>query len=286
MTNRWPFWAPTPDASVEHALDLADLKPGEHLLDLGCGDGKVLEAAVKRGASATGYEADPLRAAMARERLAALDGSAQVEVADFHTAPLQADVVFAFLSPATLFRLRYRLAELPEGTRIVTYGYGLVGWAVDKLSESCFLYTLPARPSGSSFSEGWSSAAVVVGGPPQRTVLVALPFGARAGDVGLEVSTSLGEFAQVYLGEHTVEADRNMPVDIKITTGAKGSAPQVGGIRIQGHELLIVVVATGTEMRRRQVKREELDALRQALREVSAGTRDAGSLLEEAPPAE
>jgi len=281
MTNRWPFWAPTPDESIEHALDLAGIKEGEHLLDLGCGDGRVLEAAVRRGATATGYEADPLRAAMARERLEPLEDAVKVEVADFHTVPLEkANVVFAFLSPATLFRLRHRLAELPPETRIVTYGYGFVGWEMDELSESCFLYTLPPKPSASSFREGWSSAGLVVGGPPRRTVLAAFSFGARAGDLNVDVDASLENVAEVYLGEDACEADLLIPIDIKVTTGEEG-VTQSGVINVQGHDLLVAVIVAGEEMRRREVKREHVDALREALREVEAGLREPETLLQE-----
>ena len=42
--------------------------------------------------------------------------------ADFELVPLEADVVFAFLSPATLQRLRPRLAALPANSRVVTTG--------------------------------------------------------------------------------------------------------------------------------------------------------------------
>jgi SAM-dependent methyltransferase len=277
---RWPFWAPTPDASVELALDMAGLKPGEHLLDLGCGDGRVLEAAVKRGATALGYEADAQRAAVARERLAPLNGAAKVEVADFHTAPMAADVVFAFLSPATLFRLRHRFAAMPAGTRIISYAYGFVGWTTDKHSEGCFLYTMPPKPVARDFREGWEVGGLVVGGPPDRTVLVAFPFGARAGEVELEVSSTLRSFSQVYLGALSCDVDTNIPVDIRVTTGAEGSV-KAGGIRVQGHEFMVVVVATGDQMQRRAVRPQDLDALRQALTDVKAGKREPASLLAE-----
>jgi hypothetical protein len=217
---------------------------------------------------------------MARERLAPLNGAAQVEVANFHTAPLQADVIFAFLSPATLFRLRERFAALTAGTRIVTYGYGFVGWTADQLSDGCFLYTLPPKPNGSAFREGWEGAGLVVGGPHDRTVLVAFPFGARAGDLELEVSTTLGAFSQVYLGAPSCDIDTNIPIDIKVTTGPEGSL-QLGGFRVQGHEFLVAVVGAGDELKRRHVKRQDFDAFRRALLEVKAGTRDPGDLLVE-----
>src|SRR3712207_4884291 len=44
---------------VEELLDLAGLQPGETLLDLGSGDGRLLRAAAKRGGRANGYEINP-----------------------------------------------------------------------------------------------------------------------------------------------------------------------------------------------------------------------------------
>ena len=42
------------------ALDLLDLKPGQVLLELGSGDGRVLKQAAKRGITGIGYELNPL----------------------------------------------------------------------------------------------------------------------------------------------------------------------------------------------------------------------------------
>ena len=55
----WAFWAPTPDGIVERALDLAGVGPGMRFLDLGCGDGRVLVAAARRGADVRGIEINP-----------------------------------------------------------------------------------------------------------------------------------------------------------------------------------------------------------------------------------
>lgn len=53
-------YLPTLSKRVEDALDLLALKPGQALLELGSGDGRLLKAAAKRGIRATGYELNPL----------------------------------------------------------------------------------------------------------------------------------------------------------------------------------------------------------------------------------
>ncbi len=54
-----PF-LPTLKARTVDALDLLDLRPGQTLLELGSGDGRILRAAAERGIYAIGYELNPV----------------------------------------------------------------------------------------------------------------------------------------------------------------------------------------------------------------------------------
>jgi len=62
---------PTPRAAVEAALDMLDVKSGDVVADLGCGDGRLLVAAARRGATAVGVELDETHAARASSNVAA-----------------------------------------------------------------------------------------------------------------------------------------------------------------------------------------------------------------------
>lgn len=55
-------YLPTLTPQVQAALELCKLQSGDTLLELGCGDGKVLIAAAERGATVIGYELNPLLA--------------------------------------------------------------------------------------------------------------------------------------------------------------------------------------------------------------------------------
>lgn len=55
-----PPYLPTMRKQIDAAFDLLDLKPGQTLLELGSGDGRVLTAAAKRGFKAVGIELNPL----------------------------------------------------------------------------------------------------------------------------------------------------------------------------------------------------------------------------------
>lgn len=53
-------YLPTLQPQTKQALDLLDLKPGQTLLELGSGDGRVMRAAAERGLTVVGYELNPL----------------------------------------------------------------------------------------------------------------------------------------------------------------------------------------------------------------------------------
>ncbi|TSC57869.1 MAG: putative RNA methylase [Candidatus Peregrinibacteria bacterium Greene0416_62] len=55
MRGAAPFVS-TPRSTMQAMLRLAAIRPGERVVDLGCGDGRLVFAAAKEEASATGYE--------------------------------------------------------------------------------------------------------------------------------------------------------------------------------------------------------------------------------------
>lgn len=74
----------TPHALVEKMLDAMDLRYSDLLGDIGCGDGRVLIAAAKRGTRGIGVELDPQRAELARLRVkeAGLSHLIRIETGD------------------------------------------------------------------------------------------------------------------------------------------------------------------------------------------------------------
>ena len=125
-------YAETPPAVVEAMLDLAGLAPGERLLDLGSGDGRVVLAAARRGALALGIEIDSARVAEARRaaRAAGLSARARFRRGDLFAAPLgEAEVITLYLLGHVNDWLGPRLrAEARPGTRIVSHAFPIRGW--------------------------------------------------------------------------------------------------------------------------------------------------------------
>jgi SAM-dependent methyltransferase len=121
-------WLPTPQRAVEAALDVADVGPGDSVVDLGAGDGRVLLAAARRGARAVGYELSPFFWALAWLRTMAFRRQVSLRLQDgFRARFPDATVVFAFLRPATMPRLAATLnsQRSRKNLRVIAYAFPL-----------------------------------------------------------------------------------------------------------------------------------------------------------------
>lgn len=137
MSTGAPF-VPTPMPRVKRMIELAGIKPGEKVYDIGCGDGRmVYVAANEYGADATGFELSPLVYALARARKFFWRSKAKIEFRDFrHQNLSNADVIVCYLLPESLARLQPKLeAELKPGARVVSYAFPIGNWHVSHREE-------------------------------------------------------------------------------------------------------------------------------------------------------
>ena len=116
-----PFVVSPPEV-VERMLRLAEPKPGEYLIDLGSGDGRiVIEAAKRYGTRGLGVDIDPRLVKLARDnaRKAGVEPLARFEVQDFFEMDLRgASIVTAYLLPDVNLKLMPKLLEqLKPGDR-------------------------------------------------------------------------------------------------------------------------------------------------------------------------
>jgi ribosomal protein L11 methylase PrmA len=146
-------------------LNLADIKPGELLYDLGAGDGRILSAAVKDyGAKAIGVELDEFRYEAITKRIERehLDGSAGIIRADFLDINLsKADVVTLYLLTSVNTIIKPKLErELKLGARVVSHDFPIHGWVpihVEQVKEQLnnhvvYLYKIPRSVNHQSSS--------------------------------------------------------------------------------------------------------------------------------------
>ena len=128
-----PPSVPTRHERIRKALQLAELKPGEVLYDLGAGDGRVLTIAAKEfGAQAVGIEIGPVQCAISWGQALWNGVSSKVRIGagNFYHANLsKADVVFAYLTSDQAGQLQEKLIkELKSGARVVTISFNLPNW--------------------------------------------------------------------------------------------------------------------------------------------------------------
>jgi SAM-dependent methyltransferase len=246
----WPFWAATSDQRIDDALRLAGLRRGERLTDLGCGDGRVLlRAAEDYGAVVTGVELDPSLAAIARDVLDAAGIEGTVLEGDFESVGIDADVVFAFLSPATLQRLRPRLAALPPTTRVVTTGYPVPGWLPNDLAGRVFLYRMPPEEQPVDRTQrGWVSAGALVSVTPGAPALVAVKLQPPGGPLTIRVEgDGLDGWLAVRPGAEEAAAGEPVGVDLRFEPAPEGREA-MGTLLVAGLEpFRVFVVADGGE---------------------------------------
>ena len=156
----------TPTNVVTAMFDLARVAPGDRLVDLGSGDGRIVVAAAQRGATAVGIEIDERLVTRSREtarRLRLEDRATFVTQDLFETDLSSANVVTLYLLPDVNRRLAPRLlATLNPGTRIVSHDYGLGAWPPDasivvdapdkpvnvEKKSRLFYWVVPARLGG------------------------------------------------------------------------------------------------------------------------------------------
>jgi len=129
----------SPDAVVDRIMQLAQPKPGERMVDLGSGDGRIVIEAAKRGASGLGVDIDPKLVERAREnaRQAGVEKLTRFEVQDLFETDLHGvDIVTMYLLPEVNLQLVPRLIEqLKPGARIVSHDYDLGEWQYDEMIE-------------------------------------------------------------------------------------------------------------------------------------------------------
>jgi predicted RNA methylase len=159
LRNRLAPYVTSPQRAVEKMLEMAGLKPGETLYDLGCGDGRILIAAAEKyHVNAVGVEISDRLARTAEDNVKALGLEDRVKVVhgDFMNVDLSpANVVTLYLMTTANESLRPNLEKyLKKDARVVSYDYPVPGWkAIDKQEtdpsrhgnrHTIYLYEVPA----------------------------------------------------------------------------------------------------------------------------------------------
>ncbi len=152
-------YVPTPSPIVDEMLALARVGPGDYVIDLGSGDGRLVITAVTRHGARGGFgvDIDPALVKLANENATRAGVADRVKFYErdlFATSVRDATVVTVYLLPAAMAKLEGKLlAELRPGTRVVTHDYPFPKWRV---ARNLSLDSLDkVKINGQTFTQLW-----------------------------------------------------------------------------------------------------------------------------------
>ena len=148
-------WVPTPFEHIAPFFELAPVSSSDVVYDLGSGDGRLLFAALDKGAArAVGVELDPNHAQTARDK--AKEKGLQDKVTFLHADVMdvnlsEASLVLCYLITAASAALKPKFeAELKPGTRVVMESFPVPGWkpleTKSREYKTYYLYQMPPEP--------------------------------------------------------------------------------------------------------------------------------------------
>lgn len=154
-------FVPTPNDVVAKMLQVAKVKKGDVVYDLGCGDGRIVVTAAKKyGCKGVGFDVDPQRIKESRANVKKnkVGKLVQIKNQDIFTVDLsKANVVTLYLLPSLNRKLVPQLNKMKPGSRIVSHEYSIRGYKPDKqitlksrednAEHTVYLWKIPLKKS-------------------------------------------------------------------------------------------------------------------------------------------
>jgi tRNA G37 N-methylase Trm5 len=126
-------YVPTPQEVVDRMLELAQVKAGDVVYDLGSGDGRIVVTAAKKyGVKAIGFEIDPQRIKESQENIkkAGVENLVEIRQQDIRTVDLSpASVLTMYLLPEVNLMIRPNIwKQMKAGSRVVSHDFDMGDW--------------------------------------------------------------------------------------------------------------------------------------------------------------
>src|SRR5262245_45433185 len=143
----------TPQEVVDKMIDLAGVKKGDVVYDLGSADGRIVITAARKGARAAGcaVDGDVDKESRENSRKAGVQELAEIRQQDILTVDLSgASVVTMYLLPDVNLKLRPNvLSQMKPGSRVVSHAFDMGDWKPDKTERvdgrTIYLWTVPTK---------------------------------------------------------------------------------------------------------------------------------------------
>lgn len=138
-----PPYVPTMRRNLDAALDLLDLKPGQTMLELGSGDGRVLVAAAKRGINVVGIELSPLLFVFSWLRTRRYRKQVRIIWGNYFLVQWPpADAIFTFMIPRHMAKLDKKIERWrgKKPVRLASFAFKVPGKKPVAIKNAVFLY--------------------------------------------------------------------------------------------------------------------------------------------------
>lgn len=137
-----PF-LPTLNNRVEDALNLLELKPGQTMLELGSGDGRLMLAAAKKGIRSVGYEINPLLFTYSKVLTWRYRKLVKIYCKNYWNVDWpKADGIYVFLLQPYMEKLNNRLKEYKhKPIKLVSFAFKIESKKCTKENNGLRLYT-------------------------------------------------------------------------------------------------------------------------------------------------
>ncbi len=138
-------YLPTMKKQAEEALDMLALKPGQTMLELGCGDGRVAKAAARRGLKVVGYELNPILALVAWLQTLKYRGQVKIVWGNYWRRDWpDCDGIFVFLLDKYMKKLDKKIVQKKQAQgkpiRLLSYTFLVPGRQTSAQKGALFLY--------------------------------------------------------------------------------------------------------------------------------------------------
>ncbi len=138
-----PPFLPTTRRNLDAALDLLEIGPGETLLDLGSGDGRVLVAAAQREAFVVGIELNPILVAVSWLRTIPYRKQVRIIWGNYFMVKWpHADSIFTFMISRQMSKLDKRINKWRAGrpVKLASFAFTIPDKKHIEARDGVFLY--------------------------------------------------------------------------------------------------------------------------------------------------